>query len=159
MTEKTAKHAQPAAADSHSPGFKLPYPDGPAALPSGPGSSPPPVDTPTKGTPGPLSVPLVPYHSDTSQRDLAIGGGVLLLLMVGFFFAKKSYANMLVSKRVAPRSANASGWWLFVLLTTMAAAAVLGTVHSATLFAPLVAAGFIGVALVALILMLVTGRR
>ena len=48
--------------------------------------------------------------SDTSSRDLLIGGGVLLVLFIAFFFARSAYANSLVSRRVPPNKANASGW-------------------------------------------------
>ncbi|WP_295455047.1 hypothetical protein [uncultured Thiodictyon sp.] len=139
-------------------GFRLPDPNAPPpSLTDGGalGSNPP----------GSTAAPTIPLtsidgvRSDTLPRDLAIGGGILLVLVIAFFFAKGAYANLLVGKRVAPRSANAAGWWLFVLLTSLATCGVLAVVDQVRFVTPIYLASFLGVALLALILMLVTGRR
>ncbi|WP_295383836.1 hypothetical protein [uncultured Thiodictyon sp.] len=110
-------------------------------------------------TTAPPIPPEIVGKSDTLTRDLAIGGGVLLVLVIAFFFAKGAYANLLVRQRVAPSSANAAGWWLFVLLTSLATCGVLAVVDQVRFMTPIYLASFLGVALLALILMLVTGRR
>jgi hypothetical protein len=96
---------------------------------------------------------------NTGSRDLMIGGAVLLVLVIAFFFGKNAYANTLVAKRVPPAKANAAGWWMFIFLTSLATGVVLSAVNSAKFLAPV----FIGplgvVALVALILTIVSGRK
>ena len=78
---------------------------------------------------------------------------------IGFFFARAGYANMLVRKRVAPAKANAAGWWLFVFLGSLATAVVLAAINPIKFLAPLTIAPLGGVAVVALILMVVSSRR
>jgi hypothetical protein len=97
--------------------------------------------------------------TDTSSRDLMIGGGVLLVLFVAFYFAKNAYANMLVGKRVSPHKANAAGWWLFCFLALLATGVVLVVVNSAQFMTPIIIAPLTVAALVALVLMLVSGRK
>ena len=97
--------------------------------------------------------------SDTSSRDLLIGGGVLLVLFIAFFFAKNAYANTLVAKRVPPNKANASGWWLFIFLASLATGVVLAVVNAAKFMTPLIIGPVAVVGLVALVLMLVSGRK
>lgn len=97
--------------------------------------------------------------SNTSSRDLLIGGAVLLVLFVAFFFAKNAYANGLVSKRLPPNKANASGWWLFVFLATLATGVVLVSVNAAKFMAPTVLGPIVAVALVALTLTLTSSRK
>lgn len=161
--------AKPATANTaarpDSKGFKLPDPNAQqaglsaAATPALPGATQAAVPTATTLTTVPPINPVGGVKADTGPRDLAIGGGVWLVLVIAFFFAKTGYANMLVGKRVAPRSANASGWWLFILLTSLATGGVLAVVDQERFLAPIYIAGFVGVALLALIFMLMTGRR
>lgn len=96
---------------------------------------------------------------NTSSRDMAIGAAVLLVLFIAFFFAKSAYANTLVGKRVPPAKANAAGWWMFIFLASLATAVVLVAVNAAKYMAPLIVGPLGLVALVALILMLVSGRK
>jgi len=96
---------------------------------------------------------------DTSSRDLMIGGAILLVLFIGFFFARGSYANTLVAKRVPPNKANAAGWWLFVFLGSIAVGAVLSAVNPAKFLAPLILGPLGVVAIVALVLMVLSGRK
>lgn len=97
--------------------------------------------------------------ADTSSRDLLIGGGILLMLFVAFFFAKSGYANHLVAKRVPPTKANAAGWWLFVLLSSLATGVVLSAANAAKFMTPLIIGPVAVVGLVALVLMLLSGRK
>lgn len=96
---------------------------------------------------------------DTSSRDTAIGGGILLVLFIAFFFAKNAYANTLVGKRVPPGKANAAGWWLFIFLGALSTGVVLAAVNATKFMAPLIVGPLAVVGLVALILMLVSGRK
>jgi len=97
--------------------------------------------------------------SDTSSRDLAIGGGILLVLFVAFFFAKNAYANTLVGKRVPPNKANAAGWWLFFFLASAATGVVLLAINAAQFMTPLFLGPVGFVSLLSLFLMLSTGRK
>ena len=97
--------------------------------------------------------------SDTSSRDLVVGGGVLLALLVAFFFAKNAYANTLVTKRVSPNAANAAGWWMFILLGALATGTVLVAVNSAKFLSPLILGPVAAVAVIALVLMLSASRK
>ena len=96
---------------------------------------------------------------DTSSRDLLIGGGILLVLFIAFFFARGAYANHLVGRRVPPNKANAAGWWLFVFMASLSTGLVLSAVNATRFFTPVIMAPLGGVALLALTLMLVTGRK
>jgi len=133
-------------------GFQLPPPTQPQA-PVEPGTTA--VTVEVESSPIHLGVGV----ADTASRDLMIGAGILLLLMIGFFFARNAYANMLVGKRVAPGKANAAGWWLFILLTSLATGAILAVVNPIKFLAPLTLGPVGAIALLALILMLVSGRR
>ncbi len=104
------------------------------------------------------ALPEVPA-GEPASRDMLIGGGVLLVLLVAYFFAKNAYANMLVGKRVEPRSANAAGWWLYIFLALISVGVVLAAVNRSVLMAPFIVGPLALGAIVALVLMLVSGRR
>ena len=97
--------------------------------------------------------------ASSSARDMLIGGAILLVLMVAFFFAKNAYANMLVGKRVQPRSANAAGWWLWVFLSLLSVGVILAAVNGSVLMTPFIVGPLALGAIVALVLMLVSGKR
>jgi hypothetical protein len=138
--------------DKDNSGFKLPEPTEGATPPP-----PPPVTGTETGMPSVLAGLTV--KSDTSSRDLLIGGGILLVLFVAFVFAKGAYANSLVGKRVPPNKANVAGWWLFIFLACVSTGVVLAAVN-ASKFMTLLIMGPLGVvAVVALVLMLVSGRN
>ena len=116
--------------------------------------------TSTTSTSSSQGLPGLPAEAvNTGSRDLAIGGAVLLVLFIAFFFAKGAYANTLVGKRVPPAKANAAGWWMFIFLASLATAVVLVAVNAAKYMAPLIVGPLGLVALVALILMIVSGRK
>lgn len=104
-------------------------------------------------------VPVPPSAEGPQTRDLIIGGGVLLVLMIALFFAKNAYANWLVGRRVSPRSANASGWWLFVCLSSLAAAGIFPMINSAHFLTWVFMVPLGGIALLSLVLMILSGRR
>ena len=133
-------------------GFKLPIPSGHET------ASPDAVQKTDTSQAMSQGIPTI-ADTDTSQRDMVIAGGILLVLVIAFFFAKTAYANALVAKKIAPRSANAAGWWLFILLTCMAVAGVLGFINQAKFLTPYFMAPLGLVSLVSLILMLISGRR
>lgn len=107
----------------------------------------------------PIAITIGLGNEGPSTRDLLIGGAVVLVLMVAFFFAKNAYATMLVGKRVQPRSANASGWWLLIFLTLLTVGVVLAVISRDTLMTPFIVGPLVLGALVALVLMLISGRR
>jgi len=130
---------------------------------------PAPTDaTSSVATPAPTAVVVQPAEkfegtpaaiADTTSRDLLIGGGILLVLLVAFFFAKNAYANTLVTKSVPPNKANAAAWWLFVFLASLATGVVLAAVSASKFLTPLIMGPIAAVSLVALVLMLVSGRK
>ncbi|MGX4643664.1 hypothetical protein [Massilia sp. SYSU DXS3249] len=136
------------------PGFKLPQdkntPDDPL-----------PKTTPETATTTTLEVqPGAPAPAtDTSTRDVAIGGAAFLVLLVLFFFARNAYVHHLVVRRVAPSTAGSAGWLLFLGLGFMAAAAVLAIVNASKYLTLGVTAPLVFVGLVALVAALFIGRR
>ena len=132
-------------------------------------SLPAPADSATPAVPTTTATVIMPpgekfegtytVASDTASRDMLIGGGVLLVLLVAFFFARAAYANTLVGKRIPPSKANAAGWWLFILLGSLATGVVLATVNQAKFLTLLVTGPIAALALLCLVLMLLTGRR
>ena len=138
-------------------GFTLPAP---AAAPA----SAPPAAASAAGAASTATTEPAPAFdaaatTDTSSRDTLIGGVVLLLLFVAFFFAKNAYANGLVAKRVPPNKANASGWWLFIFLASLATGVVLAAVNAHKFLAPLFMGPLVLVGLVALLLTFTSSRR
>ena len=140
-------------------GFTLPAPV------TAPASAPPAADaagasaSATTATTEPAPALDPASTSDTSSRDTLVGGVVLLLLFIAFFFAKNAYANGLVAKRVPPNKANASGWWLFIFLASLATGVVLAAVNAHKFLAPLFMGPLVLVGLVALLLTFTSSRR
>ena len=130
-----------------------------------PASAPPAADAPTASaaanTATTEAAPALDPASttDTSSRDTLVGGVVLLLLFIAFFFAKNAYANGLVAKRVPPNKANASGWWLFIFLASLATGVVLAAVNAHKFLAPLFMGPLVLVGLVALVLTFTSSRN
>lgn len=146
-----------------SSGFTLPPPNAPTTAPNTPPTTAPaaPPAAASQADIGQSSVgmPIPPSAEGASSRDLLVGGGVLLVLMVAYFFAKNAYANMLVGRRVEPRSANAAGWWLFIFLTLISVGVVLAAVNRSALMTPFIVGPLALGAIVALVLMLLSSRR
>ena len=140
-------------------GFTLPAPV------TAPASAPPAADaagtsaSATTATTEPAPALDPASTTDTSSRDTLVGGVVLLLLFIAFFFAKNAYANGLVAKRVPPNKANASGWWLFIFLASLATGVVLAAVNAHKFLAPLFMGPLVLVGLVALLLTFTSTRR
>ncbi|MEG2034063.1 MAG: hypothetical protein RR376_25705 [Janthinobacterium sp.] len=132
-------------------GFTLPAPV------AAPASAPPAADASAAGAASTATTEPAPAFdaaatTDTSSRDTLIGGVVLLLLFVAF-------ANGLVAKRVPPNKANASGWWLFIFLASLATGVVLAAVNAHKFLAPLFMGPLVLVGLVALLLTFTSSRR
>ena len=138
-------------------GFTLPAPV------TAPASAPPAADATAAASATGTTEPAPAFDAagttDTSSRDTLIGGVVLLLLFIAFFFAKNAYADGLVAKRVPPNKANASGWWLFIFLASLATGVVLAAVNAHKFLAPLFMAPLVLVGLVALLLTFTSSRR
>lgn len=118
-----------------------------------------PVETTSPVGTKPIDFGGVPVPVGPSSRDMLIGGAVLLVLMVAFFFAKNAYANMLVGKRVEPRSANAAGWWLWVFLSLLSVGVILAAVSGSTLMTPYIVGPLVLGAIVALVLTIMSSKR
>jgi len=135
------------------PGFKLPAdktaPDDPL-----PKTTPETATGPVEVMPG-AKAPL----TDTSTRDVAIGGAVFLVLLVVYFFVRNAFVHHLVVRRVAPSSAGSAGWLLFLGLSFLSAAVVLAMVNANKYLSFAVTAPLVLVGLVALVAALFTGRR
>ncbi|WP_308923903.1 hypothetical protein [Janthinobacterium sp. J1-1] len=136
-------------------GFTLPPPAAEPATPATPATAAPATSASVETAPALDQVGA----TDTSSRDTLIGGAVLLVLFVAFFFAKNAYANGLVGKRVSPNKANASGWWLFIFLASLATAVVLAAVNSHKFLAPLFMGPLVLVGLVALVLTFTSSKN
>ncbi|WP_426076708.1 hypothetical protein [Janthinobacterium sp. PSPC3-1] len=136
-------------------GFTLPPPAAEPATPATPATTAPAATASVETAPALDQVGA----TDTSSRDTLIGGAVLLVLFVAFFFAKNAYANGLVGKRVSPNKANASGWWLFIFLASLATAVVLAAVNSHKFLAPLFMGPLVLVGLVALVLTFTSSKN
>ena len=151
------------------PGFRIPE-DKPAQAPAGDGtlSTTPPADTATSsgagtGTGTGIGIEVAPEGqvpaTDTSTRDIAIGGAVFLFLLVIFFFARNAFANHLVRRRVAPSSADTAGWLLFFGLAFLSVAVVLGFVNSTKFLSVAITGTLLVFGIAAIAGALFTGRR
>lgn len=165
---KAPAHSAPPHPDAPAnAGFVLPDPNKPPAPP--PANPAPPVPAasvpPPASTVGTATTTIPPTEtpagkpSDTSSRDMVIGGAILLVFLIVFFFVKNAWANRLVANRVPPHSANASGWWLFVFLSGLATGAILAGVNSEQFLSPLYLGIFSVIALTGLIGTFLTNRR
>ncbi|ATQ75442.1 hypothetical protein CR152_13620 [Massilia violaceinigra] len=147
-------------------------PKDPASAPADPGfrlpnaaSAPPigPFKGGANGGTSPLSIEIAPMDgapvTDTSTRDLAIGGAVFLVLLIGFFFVRNAYVHHLVVKRVAPSSAGSAGWLMFVGLSLVSAAGVLAVINPGKFLTMAITATLVVVGLIAIIAALFVGRR
>jgi hypothetical protein len=135
------------------PGFKLPAEK---ATPD----DPQPKTTPETAT-GPVEVVpgALPPATDTSTRDVAIGGAIFIVLLVVYFFVRNAYVHHMVVRRVAPSTAGSAGWMLFVGLAFLSAAVVLAVVNASKYLTFGVTGPLVVVGLVALVAALVIGRR
>ncbi|MES2743060.1 MAG: hypothetical protein V4754_19215 [Pseudomonadota bacterium] len=170
VDQPTVAPPQPAQAGTD-PGFKVPAAGAPAA--GAPAAGTPAAGAPAAGSPAAASsgaaasagapveiasMPDVPA-TDTSARELAIGGAVFLVLMLVFFFVRNAYTHHLVVRRVAPSTAGSAGWLLFVGLSFLSAAAVLAIVNASRFLTLAITGPLLLVAVAALIGALLVGRR
>ncbi|HZW12155.1 MAG TPA: hypothetical protein VFF81_03055 [Noviherbaspirillum sp.] len=106
-----------------------------------------------------IEMPVALAQQGPQPRDYAVAGGVLVVLLIAFFFAKNAYSNHLAGKRIPPGAANAAGWWLFIFLSGLATASVLAITSPMKFLTPFFMAPLGGISVVALVLMLLSGRR
>jgi hypothetical protein len=135
------------------PGFKLPGDEkaSPDPLPK--------THEPTANMPVEVAPVAGAPVTDTSTRDLAIGGAVFVVLLLIYFFVRNAYVHHLVVKRVAPSSAGSAGWLMFVGLSFVSAAAVLAMINASKFLTFAVTAPLVLVGLVSLVAALFVGRR
>ncbi|OON60840.1 hypothetical protein B0920_17970 [Massilia sp. KIM] len=145
----------PAAPSPADPGFKLPE-ESASPQDSLPQTSPETAGRPLEVVPPPEGAAAA---TDTSTRDLAIGGVVFLILLVVYFFVRNAYVHHLVVRRVSPSSAGSAGWLLFVGLGFLSAAAVLAIINASKFLTFAVTGPLVAVGLVALVAALFIGRR
>ena len=139
----------PASAPAADPGFKLP------------GAASTPADAVPKAGAAPIEVAPAPAPAatDTSTRDLAIGGAVFVILLVIYFFVRNAFVHHLVVRRVAPSAAGSAGWLMFVGLCFISAAAVLAIINASKFLTFAVTGPLVAVGLIALVATLFIGRR
>jgi hypothetical protein len=151
QNDQATTRANPAdPAPAADPGFKLP---------GTPADAPPKNGVTATGTPIEVAPATAPVATDTSTRDLAIGGAVFVILLVIYFFVRNAYVHHLVVRRVAPSSAGSAGWLLFVGLCFLSAAAVLAIINASKFLTFAVTGPLVAVGLIALVATLFIGRR
>ncbi|MYN09021.1 hypothetical protein [Pseudoduganella aquatica] len=138
------------------PGFKVPGSQDQSAKPS---SEPALSSVPPGGAPIEVAPVQGAPATDTSTRDLAIGGAVFLVLLIVFFFARNAYANHLVRRRVAPSSADTAGWLMFFGLSFLSAAAVLAILNAGKFLTVAITGTLLVFGIAALVGAMLTGRR
>ena len=171
---QTPSASAPPAAASTDPGFKLPSASAPAdaaaakpAAGAARADAAQPADAvqpaAVGGAAGAASIEVAPVAgapaTDTSTRDMAVGGAAFLVLLVVYFFVRNAYVHHMVVRRVAPSAAGSAGWLLFVGLAFMSAAAVLGVVNASRYLTFAITAPLVLIGLVALVAALFVGRR
>jgi hypothetical protein len=148
-------NTNPVAQANTDPGFKVPG----AGLAPASG----PADASADAGAGASSIEVAPVAgvpaTDTSSRELAIGGGVFLVLLVVFFFVRNAFSNSLVRRRVAPSSAESAGWLLFVGLAFLGAAVVLAIINASKFLTFAITGTLMLVGLAALVGAMLAGRR
>ena len=121
------------------------------------------VSPSASGAAAPSSMEIAPGEgapaTDTSARELAIGGGVFVVLMVVFFFVRNAWTHHLVVRRVAPSAAGSAGWLLFVGLSFVSAAAVLALINASKFLNFAMTGTLVVVGIVSLIGAVLVGRR
>ena len=157
------------------PGFKVPGASAPASASSASSAAGKPVDitTPspaagsngtndTSGT-GANAIEVAPVQgapaTDTSARDQLIAGAVFLVLLLVFFFARNAFSNHLVRRRVAPSSADTSGWLLCCGLGFVSAAVVLAVMNASKFLSGAITGTLLLLGVAALVGAWLTGRR
>jgi hypothetical protein len=158
------------------PGFKVPGASAPASASAASSAAGKPVDitTPspaagstdgTNGTNGTSAngIEVAPVQgapaTDTSARDQLIAGAVFLVLLLVFFFARNAFSNHLVRRRVAPSSADTSGWLLFCGLGFVSAAVVLAVMNASKFLSGAITGTLLLLGVAALVGAWLTGRR
>jgi hypothetical protein len=147
-------HQTTPTAPTGDPGFKLP-----TDAPSVPQDPLPKTVPPTATEPVEIAPVAGAPVTDTSSRDLAIGGAVFIVLLIVYFFVRNAYVHHLVVRRVAPSSASSAGWLLFLGLGFISAAAVLALINASKFLTLAVAGPLVAVGVIALIAALFIGRR
>ena len=72
---------------------------------------------------------LVMESTSGGNKGMLIGIALIVIVMVIAFFLRGAWANHLTAKKIAPGSAVASGWCLFVLFTTLVGGSLYGLIN------------------------------
>ena len=136
-------------------GFSLPTGNAPSVNKT---TEPAATTATTQAAPTGSAPALVIETGSGGNKGLLIGLGLLLVVMVVAFFLRGAWANNLVAKKVSPHAANASGWWLFVLLTSVLGGSLFGLVNPG--FFTIIYIGILAVlSLIALIMMILSSSK
>jgi hypothetical protein len=150
MTQSTPQREWTVAQASDSSGFKLPAP--------GSGSGSPPA-TGGAGSAQSDGFGTVPMQLGPSSKDALIGAAALLAVAVLVLFVRKAFVSSLVAKRFSPRQASMAGWWLFLLLLSVATVVVFTIIGANWFFTPIYAGPPGLLAVVALIGLLISSMK
>jgi hypothetical protein len=97
--------------------------------------------------------------SDTSTRDIAIGGTIFLVLLVAYFFARNAYVHHLVSRRVAPASAANAGWLMLTGLAMLSGAVIAALVNPDRFLGFATTGSLMVMSIISIVAAVMVGRR
>lgn len=130
------------------PGFKLPDDSASASASARAAST------------GQLEVaPASRASTDTSTRDIAIGGTIFLVLLVAYFFARNAYVHHLVSRRVSPASAANAGWLMLTGLAMLSGAVIAALVNPDRFLGFATTGSLLVMSVISIVAAVMVGRR
>jgi hypothetical protein len=97
--------------------------------------------------------------TDTSTRDIAIGGTIFLVLLVAYFFARNAYVHHLVSRRVAPAAATNAGWLMLTGLAMLSGAVIAALVNPDRFLGFATTGSLLVMSIIAIVAAVMVGRR
>lgn len=97
--------------------------------------------------------------TDTSTRDIAIGGTVFLVLLVAYFFARNAYVHHLVSRRVAPAAAANAGWLMLTGLAMLSGAVIAALVNPDRFLGFATTGSLLVMSVISIVAAVMVGRR
>jgi hypothetical protein len=97
--------------------------------------------------------------TDTSTRDIAIGGAIFLVLLVAYFFARNAYVHHLVSRRVAPASAANAGWLMLTGLAMLSGAVIAALVNPDRFLGFATTGSLLVMSVISIVAAVMVGRR
>jgi hypothetical protein len=97
--------------------------------------------------------------TDTSTRDIAIGGAVFLVLLAAYFFARNAYVHHLVSRRVAPAAAANAGWLMLTGLAMLSGAVIAALVNPDRFLGFATTGSLLVMSMISIVAAVMVGRR